>query len=465
MTSNEMENQTAVPNNGIEFKEGTGLHLRSENDAQNFYSTFVENQDIALIQSFTFESGITLNSIPVAYSTWGTLNESRDNVLVLCHALTGSSDAQDWWRPLMGAGKALDYSRYFVFCANVLGSPYGSASPLSTNPTTGLQYGPQFPDTTIRDDVRIHKLVLDELGVYSIAAVIGGSMGGMTTLEWPLCTSPGYVKNIIPIATSAYHGAWGISWGETQRQAIYSDAAFQDGWYDPQPEGQPQRGLGTARMIAMLTYRSHESFEARFSRRPATAVKKPVPLPTPPPSHRGSLSSDQRPALENSSPPKKFSAQSYMQYQAEKFLKRFDANCYIHLTKKMDTHDVTHGRLMASSDQQSYPPSEDQLRSVLRNVPPRALVVSVGTDVLFRPEQQMKLASCLPDAKFVELESPDGHDGFLLEFEMLNRLVRQHLKEQCPWVYEGEAKALRPQVRQELEVINSVFGETEAIEF
>jgi homoserine O-acetyltransferase len=175
---------------------------------------------------------VILKHVPVAYSTWGSLNETRDNILVVCHALTGSSDASDWWRPLMGAGKALDYTRYFIFCANVLGSPYGSASSLSVNPGTGRQYGPTFPDTTIRDDIRyvawfsrlstdrltkssIHKLVLAALGVTSVAAVIGGSMGGMHTLEWPLCTPPGYVKNIIPIATSAYQGAWGISWGET----------------------------------------------------------------------------------------------------------------------------------------------------------------------------------------------------------------------------------------------------------
>lgn len=313
---------------------------------------------------------------------------------------------------------------------------------------------------------RIHKLVLDALGVQSIAAVIGGSMGGMTALEWPLCTPPGYVKNIIPITTSAYHGAWGISWGETQRQAIYSDATFKNGWYDPTPKGQPHKGLGTARMIAMLTYRSHGSFELRFSRKPAalrnraTATKQ---LPTPPSSHRGSMSESDK--METAPSPIIFSAQSYMQYQAEKFLKRFDANCYIHLTKKMDSHDVTHDRLdpSSSSSRRIYPPNEDQLRSVLSAVPPKSLVVSVETDMLFTPQQQLELAKCLPDAKFVALDSPDGHDGFLLEFESLNRIIREHLQERCPWIYEVEVES---NVSLDMdEVVDSVFGEAEAVDF
>lgn len=380
---------------------------------------------------------------------------------MLCHALTGSSDAVDWWRPLIGSGKALDYSRYFIFCANVLGSPYGSASPLSINPETAQAYGPSFPDTTIRDDVRIHNLVLDALGVRSVAAVIGGSMGGMTTLEWSLCTSPGYVKNIVPITTSAYHGAWGISWGETQRQAIYSDIAFKQGWYEPIPEGQPRKGLGTARMIAMLTYRSHGSFESRFSRRPAKVKKTtlgPERLPTPP------LSDSEDVSKQDDVAPITFSAQSYMQYQADKFLKRFDANCYIHLTKKMDSHDVTYGRLSLPDSQPSYPPSEEHLQTVLRAVPPKALVVSVETDVLFTPQQQLELASCLPDATFVALDSPDGHDGFLLEFETLNRVIKEHLQEQCPWFYKSNIVE-DAGISESGDVVNSVFGEAEGVDF
>ena len=181
----------------------------------------------------------------------------------------------------MGRGKAFDPHRFFIFCANVLGSPYGTASPVSINPDTGNQYGPDFPLTTIRDDVRyvrlnkvlstslivpdrLHKLVLDHLGVSSVAVAIGGSMGGMAILEWPLCTPAGYVRQIIPMATSARHSAWCISWGEAQRQSIYSDPAYEDGYYISQPAS----GLAAARMAALLTYRSRDSFESRFGRKP-----------------------------------------------------------------------------------------------------------------------------------------------------------------------------------------------------
>lgn len=182
-----------------------------------------------MISSLTLDSGHVLEKCEVAYKSWGVLNEKRDNVLVVCHALSGSSDVEDWWGPLLGPDKAFDYTRYFVFCGNLLGSPYGSASPLTVNPRTGTPYGPHFPDTSIRDDVRAHKLVLDALGVQSLAAVVGGSMGGMLALEWPLCTPVGYVNAIIPIATSADHSAWGISWAQAQKQCIYADSNYQDG--------------------------------------------------------------------------------------------------------------------------------------------------------------------------------------------------------------------------------------------
>ncbi|KAH7084122.1 homoserine O-acetyltransferase [Paraphoma chrysanthemicola] len=430
---------------------------------QNYYSSLVPNQKIFVRPSFALESGITLIDVPVAYSTWGTLNETRDNVLVVCHALTGSSDALDWWRPLIGPGKSLDYTRYFIFCANVLGSPYGSASPLSVDAKTGRPYGPSFPQTTIRDDIRIHKIVLDSLSVQSVAAIIGGSMGGMHVLEWPLCTPSGYVKNIIPIASSAYQGAWGISWGETQRQAVYADTTFRDGWYDPTPEGQPRRGLGTARIIGMLTYRSCQSFEARFGRRPGIVTRQKSQddvMPTPPVSDTESVTSEMEEREQSSSTPR-FSAQNYLQYQANKFLNRFDANCYIHLTKKMDTHDITRGRTCSVSRHSS--PTKDELTRTLSCVPEGALVIGVGTDLLFPVQQQLDLAQCLPSARLVVLESGDGHDGFLLEFERLNSVIRKHLSERCAWLYDGEGVGIVDDTA--LAVVDSVFGETENVDF
>jgi homoserine O-acetyltransferase len=181
-------------------------------------------------------------------------------------------------------------------------------------------------------------------------------------------------------------------------------------------------------------------------------------LPTPPPSDSEDNSNQEHVA------PIIFSAQSYMQYQADKFLKRFDANCYIHLTKKMDSHDIAHGRLSLSDSQPSYPPSEEHLQSVLSTVPPKALVVSVETDVLFTPQQQLELARCLPDAKFVALDSPDGHDGFLLEFETLNRVIREHLQSRCPWIYESEI-VVDAEPTEKCEVVSSIFGEAETVDF
>ncbi|KAJ7769979.1 Alpha/Beta hydrolase protein [Mycena metata] len=176
------------------------------------------DQSILVIPSFTLECGTELRDVPVAYKTWGRLNSARDNVMIICHAFTGSADVEDWWGPLMGPGRAFDPQRFFIFCANVLGSPYGTASSITINPDTGKPYGPEFPATTIRDDVWLHKRVLDHVGVQSVAVAIGGSMSGMAILEWPLCTPDGYIRHVIPIATSARHSAWCISWGEAQRE-------------------------------------------------------------------------------------------------------------------------------------------------------------------------------------------------------------------------------------------------------
>ncbi|OCK74951.1 homoserine O-acetyltransferase [Lepidopterella palustris CBS 459.81] len=458
-----------------------GLYHSAEQ--QNYYGALVQNQKLAVLQSFTLECGHQLQSVPIAYKTWGKLNECRNNVLVLCHALSGSSDAEDWWQPLMGSGKALDYQRFFIVCANMLGSPYGSASPVTMNPETGRAYGPDFPQTSIRDDVRIQKILLDALGVSEVAAVIGGSMGGMAALEWPLSTPSGYVKNIIPITTSAYHSAWGISWGEAQRLCIYADANYKNGWYMPVPSGQPSKGLGAARMIAMLTYRSYDSFELRFSRRIATK-KKCTPreyvsgLSTPPSDAGNELQETCSKGGRNAKRPKSesesnsngysrpiFAAQSYMQYQAEKFLKRFDANCYIHLTAKMDTHDVTRDRLPQSRDANALiPPSNSDLKYVFRGVPSKALVISVESDVLFRSEQQIQLANCLPDAKFLNINSSDGHDGFLLEFDALGAAITNHLRSQCPWLYTDDSQDTKKDTDPKA-VVSSVFGEAELEDF
>lgn len=282
-------------------------------------------------------------------------------------------------------------------------------------------------------------------------------MGGMEALEWPLCTPSGYVKSIIPITTSAYHSAWGIAWGESQRRCIYADSSYKDGRYTPLPSEQPIKGLGAARMVAMLTYRSHGSFEKRFHRRPAqtksnSSVDEETGLLTPSQSPRSSA-----PDLTT-----RFATQKYLEYQASKFLNRFDANCYIHLINKMDTHDVSRGRLSSSPLPDESRPTAKDLEAAFRNVPPRALVISIDTDVLFRDDQQIQLAKTLPSAKFMNLESPDGHDGFLLEFETLGHFIKTHLQEEFPEFYGGDIQdsEIRMDTRAD-GIVKSVFGEAE----
>ncbi|KIO28384.1 hypothetical protein M407DRAFT_71854 [Tulasnella calospora MUT 4182] len=480
------------------------------------FAQLISNQSLRVVPSFTLESGDILREVPVAYKTWGALNATKDNVMIICHAFTGSADVEDWWGPLMGPGKAFDPRRFFIICLNTMGSPYGSASPVTVNPDTGELYGPEFPLTTIRDDVRLHKIILDDLGITSVAVVVGGSMGGMAVLEWPLCTPPGYVKHIVPIATSARHSAWCISWGETQRQSIYSDPDYLDGYYDP-VDGQPRSGLSAARMAALLTYRSRDSFETRFGRKPqvpkAPRRNDQQALLTPPNSpptpaqealavhndgHRtphharrrdsghGRTGSNGFPAIAAHStsdststtaspsstpcvqrPPRKiFTAQSYLRYQGEKFLSRFDANCYIHITRKLDTHDIAWGRSQAGTNDNALadPASETHahsgdLAAVLATLPRGALVISIETDGLFTPSEQKEIASHIPGAKLVTIPSPDGHDGFLLEFEKMDEHISGFLKERLPEIYRAEVS---DEAADGFEIKKtSVFGEAE----
>ncbi|KAJ2783378.1 homoserine O- acetyltransferase [Coemansia javaensis] len=419
------------------------------------FAALVEGQKIMVIPSFTLESGATLRDVPAAYKTWGRLGEAGDNCMVICHALTGSSDVADWWGPLLGSGRAFDTDRFFVVCCNVLGSPYGTASPLTVNPDTGRAYGPEFPLTTIRDDVRLHRLVLDALGVRQVAICIGGSLGGMQCLEWGMLGAD-YVRVIVPIATCGKHSAWGISWGEAQRQAIYGDPNYCDGRYTP--EKKPDHGLSAARMSALLTYRSRDSFEARFGRKMMTSgritVYQSANLRGPDGgstaaegSGSGSGTSSDSESQDDRDASSIFSAQSYLRYQGDKFTRRFDANCYIAITRKMDTHDVGHGR-------GSYVGALAQLRQP-------ALVVGIASDGLFTINEQYELAEHIPGAQMATIDSPDGHDGFLLEFAQLNRLIRSFVRDHLPEL----ASDVDADVNQPSEFVpqkSSVFGEAEA---
>ncbi|KAG8624670.1 hypothetical protein KVT40_007737 [Elsinoe batatas] len=463
----EYSNGTAV--------NGTHKYQRVTRQPENPYAKLIPDQTIAIIPEFTLESGVTLRNIPVAYKTYGTLSQKRDNAMVICHALTGSADVGDWWGPMLGGpGKAFDMSRFFVVCINSLGSPYGSASPVTSmdGDSTQDHYGPEFPLTTVRDDVNIFRLILDDLGVKQIAAAIGGSMGGMLVLEFAYFGKD-YVRSIVPIATSSRYSAWGISWGEAQRQSIYSDPKYEDGYYtfsDP-----PSTGLGAARMSALLTYRSRDSFESRFGRntpdpsrrqningssRPLTPSSEhfalhndghklagsPRPsrrtsnadmtssidslksVPTPPtyfdPQFSGTTpltAASPSPNSRRKKTPTYFSAQSYLRYQGEKFIKRFDANCYIAITRKLDTHDVSRGRIPQSGGTDS--PDEDPVKAALRLIEQPTLVLGIQSDGLFTFAEQQLLAAHIPDAELKVIDSPEGHDAFLLEFEQVNKFI------------------------------------------
>ena len=459
----------------------------------------IPSQSIAIIPQFTLECGETLHNVPVAYTKRGILSPQADNAMVLCHALSGSADVSDWWGPLLGGpGRAFDVSRFFIICINCLGSPYGTASPVTAkdgDEKLGC-YGPEFPLTTIRDDVRLSRLLLDDLGVKQIAAVVGGSMGGMLVLEFAYFGKD-YVKTVVPIATSARHSAWCISWGEAQRQSIYSDPKYDDGYYsfnDP-----PTNGLGAARMQALLTYRSRDSFESRFGRNTPDAAKArkagmhttPV-IPNRPstPSndhfavhnegHRnaGSPRTPSSPAGERAEPitdgatiditdpqfhgttsiptlvsqpppnrptPHYFSAQSYLRYQRDKFNARFDANCYISVTRKLDTHDVSYHSLLPSacrpdllsSDPKERAAQQDAaVQNALGMIEQPTLVLGIQSDGLFTFAEQQEIAQGIRGSRLEKIESPEGHDAFLLQFQQVNKYVLGFLEEELRDIFE-----------------------------
>ncbi|RKF63016.1 Homoserine O-acetyltransferase [Erysiphe neolycopersici] len=450
--------------------------LRVYEQPENPYASYVSNQTIAIIPSFILESGVTLFNAPLSYKTWGNLSPQKDNVMVVCHALTGNTDISDWWGSLLGgSGRAFDITKFFVICMNSLGSPYGSASPVTYrdgDPKNGI-YGPEFPLTTVRDDVYFHKMLLDELGVKRVAAVVGGSMGGMLVLEWAYFGKD-YIRCIVPIATSSRYSAWGISWGEAQRQSIYADPKYNDGYYSF--EDPPNTGLGAARMSALLTYRSRHSYERRFSRKTPEKSKKSTTCHENSPSSPGNihlaihndghlskrhLIKDKPPLISmgdsekviltaknsqhqnthnsnselesniesnKSSALTSFSAQSYLRYQGTQFVKRFDANCYISMSRKIDTHDLSRSRTSSISE-------------ALAMIKQPTLVLGIKSDALFDLSEQKELVSGIPNSRLEIIDSIEGHDAFLLQREQVNTHVLRFLRDVLPDIMESNYKS------------------------
>ncbi|KAK9459373.1 Alpha/Beta hydrolase protein [Lipomyces oligophaga] len=458
----------------------TRKYKRITDEPENPFFSIIHGQEVAIIPEYTLESGIVLKDFQVAYKTWGKLNPERTNVMVICHALTGSSDVGDWWGPLIGPGKAFDTSRFFVICLNSLGSPYGSASPCTKNSETGQCFGPEFPLVTVRDDVHIHRLILDDLGVRQIAAAIGGSMGGMLVLEYAFF-GPDYVRSIVPLATSSRHSAWCISWGEAQRQCIYSDPKYDDGYYSF--EDPPSSGLGAARMSALLTYRSRNSFESKFGRNiPDPTRHRTINAPQRQPeteseenwavhndgfkhgkklASSSASSTDATPEQESLNPLSRsnsgtsingtkrkpqtyFTAQNYLRYQGDKFVKRFDANCYIAITRKLDTHDISRDRAQ-------------DVHVALSSLTQPALVIGIESDGLFTFAEQQEIASYMPNARLEKIDSPEGHDAFLLEFAEVNRLIVDFLSETLPDIMGQEGA---PMLSDKEEVSDNLYSST-----
>lgn len=354
------------------------------------YGKMNSDGNIMIVENFELQCGQVLRKAECCYKTWGRLNEAGTNVLVICHAFTGNADVEAWWGQLLGPGKAFDTNKFFVFAANYLGSCYGTCGPCTVNPDTGKRYGGTFPRVTIRDIVKFQCDVLQTLGVKEIFSVIGGSMGGMVALEWVTETRTPPAKSLVSLCSSGRHTPWQIGISECQRQAIFADPNWQGGQYDPD-KAPPHNGLSVARMMAMVSYRTHPKYMTRFGR------------------ERGKEKSyHENEAL--------FQVEQYLQAQGKKFNERgFDAAAYVSLTYTMDTHDVTR-------------PDQDYV-SVLQNVTVPSLIASISSDVLYPPSEQLEMATHMPNAQHHMIESPEGHDGFLLEHTKMSVLIRGFLSE------------------------------------
>jgi homoserine O-acetyltransferase len=348
---------------------------------------------------FVLESGALLPIVEVEYETYGALNAAGSNAVLVCHALTGSAhaaaadqnDPPGWWNGLIGPGKAIDTTKYFVVCSNFLGSCYGTTGPASTNPATGREYRMAFPQMTVRDMVHVQHALLASLGVKSLATIIGGSLGGMQVLEWAILY-PAMVRSIIPIATGAQHSAWGIGLNETARLAILNDPEWNDGNYT----SQPLRGLALARMIAMISYRSAGSFQERFGYENDSATHFKDGQSNPFAAH---------------SP--LFEVERYLHYQGVKLVDRFDAATYIYISRALDGHDVSRGR--------------ESMAQALGSIAAPALCIGIDSDILYPADEQKQIAAMIPNAQYAEIHSRHGHDAFLIENDQLNRIVDDFL--------------------------------------
>jgi len=318
-----------------------------------------------------------LPQLDIAYHTYGTLNVSRDNVIWVCHALTANSDVADWWPHTVEEGRFLDPAKHFVVCANILGSHYGTTGPLSINPTTGEPWYGDFPAFTIRDMVAAHQVLAEALGIDRIKVLVGSSVGGFQAVEWAVM-EPSRFEKLILIATAAKASPWTIAIDETQRMAIEADATFGERRADA-----GMRGMAAARALGLLTYRGSLGYNlTQQDPKEAPAV------------HRAS---------------------TYQQYQGEKLCRRYNAYSYVAILNAFDTHDVGRGRR--------------GLEQELAQITAETILVGITSDIIFTPEEMRALQQQIPESRYYEIDSPFGHDGFLVEHVQLNEILYPFINE------------------------------------
>ena len=329
-------------------------------------------------EAITLESGAVLPEVEIAYDTFGTLNEAKENVIWVCHALTANSDVADWWPHTVEEGGFLDPTRYFIVCANFLGSHYGTTSPLSVNPATGEKYYYGFPQITVRDMVKCHQLLAKHLGIERVKLLIGSSIGGFQCMEWAI-SEPKFMESVALIATTTCTEPWAAAFNESQRMAIRTDRTWGERRDDAGIDG-----MAVARSIALISYRGGAAYnatqqdenpnEASFTRR----------------------------------------AHSYQQYQGEKLRRRFNALSYYRLSEAVDSHNIARGR--------------GSIAKALSKIEARALVVAISSDILFPPEAHIPLREHIRDVEYHLIESEFGHDGFLVEHEKLNTIIQNFIR-------------------------------------
>jgi homoserine O-acetyltransferase/O-succinyltransferase len=360
----------------------------------------VETQFLTLApppDELVLESGERLGPVTIAYETYGTLDKDRANAILVFHALSGDAhaagyhtgdDRPGWWDNMIGPGKAFDTDKYFIICSNVIGGCRGSTGPASENPATGRPYGLGFPLLSVRDMVEAQAKLIDGLGIDKLLCVTGGSMGGMQALQWAV-SHPERVRSAIPIATTARHSPQQIAFNEVGRQAVMADPNWNGGdYYDGT---QPTRGLAVARMVGHITYMSDESMAEKFGRRFKDHGKGAKFEPD-------------------------FEVEGYLQYRGDNFVKRFDANSYLYITKALDYFDLDSGK---------------GLENVLKSVRAKLLVVAFKSDWLYPAYQSREIVRACKlagvDATYCELNSNYGHDAFLLETGELGYLVKHFI--------------------------------------